>query len=58
VKVAVLAGRVKLSEPEWRRAGIEIVRPIAPADLPLEEAMRRAPELLAAATRQLPIVRR
>ncbi|MEI6085396.1 MAG: glycerate kinase [Verrucomicrobiota bacterium] len=58
VKVAVLAGRVKLTEAEWRRAGIDAVLAIAPADLPLEEALRRAPELLATATRQLPIVRR
>lgn len=58
VKVALLAGRVNLSETEWRRAGIEAATAIAPAGLPVEEAMRRASELLAAATRQLPIVRR
>ena len=49
VKVAVLAGRVKLSETEWRQAGIEIAQAITPATLPTAEAMQRAPELLAAA---------
>jgi len=53
VKVAVLAGRVKLPESEWRRAGMDAVLAITPADLPVEDAMRRAPELLAAAARLL-----
>ena len=49
VKVAVLAGRVKLGEATWRQAGIEIAQAIAPTTLSTTEAMRRAPELLAAA---------
>ena len=53
VKVAVLAGRVKLSEPEWRRAGIASARAIAPATLDTPRAIQQAPELLAAAVRQL-----
>ena len=53
VKVAVLAGRVSLPETEWRRAGIEIAKAITPANMPTAEAFRRAPEFLAAATRQL-----
>jgi glycerate kinase len=52
VKVAVLAGSVELSEAEWQEAGISFARPIA-SGLPLAEAMRRAPELLATAARQL-----
>jgi len=55
VKVAVLAGRVKLSETEWQRAGISIAQAIAPATLDTGTAMRQAPELLAAAVRELPI---
>ena len=49
VKVAVLAGRVKLSTAEWQQAGIAIAEAITPATLPTAEAMQRAPELLAAA---------
>ena len=52
-KVAVLAGRVKLSEPEWRLAGIASARAIAPATLDTPRAIQQAPELLAAAVRQL-----
>jgi len=49
VKVAVLAGRVKLGEAAWRQAGIEIAQAITPATMPTAEAMQRAPELLAKA---------
>ena len=52
-KVSVLAGRVKLSEPEWRLAGIASARAIAPATLDTPRAIQQAPELLAAAVRQL-----
>jgi len=53
VKVAVLAGSVELSEAEWRSAGIEIARAIAPAMMSTAEAMKRAKELLAAAVHEL-----
>ena len=56
VKVAVLAGRVKLAEADWRRAGIAVAQAIAPATLDTPRAMQQAPELLAAAVRQLPIL--
>jgi len=53
VKVAVLAGRVKLAEADWRRAGISIAQAIAPATLDTPRAIQQAPELLAAAVRKL-----
>ena len=56
MKVAVLAGRVQLGEAEWRRAGITIAQAIAPATLDTARAMHQAPELLAAAVRQLSIL--
>jgi len=52
VKVAVIAGSVALSETEWRSAGIAMARAIKPAKMSTAEAMRRADELLAAATRK------
>ena len=56
VKVAVLAGRVKVGEPEWRRAGISIAQAIAPATLDTPRAIQQAPELLAAAVRKLSLL--
>ena len=56
VKVAVLAGRVKLSETEWRRAGITVAQAIAPATLGSTRALQQAAELFAAAVRPLPIL--
>ncbi|MCG3149388.1 MAG: Glycerate 3-kinase [Verrucomicrobiae bacterium] len=53
VKVAVVAGRVRLPESAWRHAGISAAFSIAPAEMPAQEAMRRAPELLTATIRQL-----
>ena len=55
VKVAVLAGRINLPESEWRHAGISVAQAITPAGMNITEAFRRAPELLAAAVRQLSI---
>ena len=56
VKVAVLAGRVKLAESAWRRAGIAIAQAIAPATLDTPRAIQQAPELLAAAVRKLSLL--
>jgi len=56
VKVAVLAGRVKLVETDWRRAGISIAQAIAPATLDTPRAIQQAPELLAAAVRKLALL--
>jgi glycerate 2-kinase len=49
VRVAVLAGSVALPETEWRAAGVRAVCATRPNDMPVDEAMRRAPELLARA---------
>ena len=56
VKVAVLAGRVKLAESAWRQAGISIAQAIAPATLDTPRAIQQAPELLAAAVRKLSLL--
>ena len=56
VKVAVLAGRVKVAEADWRRAGISIAQAIAPATLDTPRAIQQAPELLAAAVRKLELL--
>lgn len=52
VRVAVLAGRVTLAPGEWRAAGVDHADAITPADMGLEEALNRAPELLTAAVRR------
>lgn len=49
VPVAVLAGRVALSEEAWRPAGIEAAVACAPPGMGSHEAMARAEELLDAA---------
>jgi len=56
VKVAVLAGRVKLAEADWRRVGISMAQAIAPATLDTPHAIQQAPELLAAAVRKLALL--
>ena len=56
VKVAVLAGRVKLNESDWRRAGISSAHAIAPAAMRTAEAMQRAAELLAQAAGRILIM--
>ena len=53
VRVAVLAGAVSLSEADWRAAGIEKVLACTPSSMDETDAMRRAPDLLAKATRRL-----
>jgi glycerate 2-kinase len=47
VRAAVLAGSVAMAEAEWRAAGIDAVRATQPDDMPVDEAMRCAPDLLA-----------
>ena len=53
VKVAVLAGRVKLSEAEWRQWGIEVVSAVTPPEMSTGEGIRRAAELLFERAREL-----
>lgn len=55
VKIAVLAGRVQLTEAQWRSAGVDLAQAIAPAEMSTVDAMRQAAELLGSAARQLPI---
>ncbi|MBL7011500.1 MAG: glycerate kinase [Kiritimatiellales bacterium] len=45
-KTGVIAGCVKLSETEWRAAGVEWVATLQPAGMSTEESMRRSRELL------------
>ncbi len=52
-KVAVLAGRVRLEEAQWRGAGVHLVRSLAPSTMSTAEAMARAAELLHAEARLL-----
>jgi glycerate kinase len=54
VPVAVLAGEVRLSPDQWRQEGIALALAIRPPAMPLDEAMARAAELLAAAAASLP----
>ena len=51
VPVAVLAGSVQLPPAAWAEAGIAAALAITPEGMPLENAMEKAPELLAAAAR-------
>lgn len=51
-RVAVLAGRVRLSPEEWRRAGFAVAIEAAPENLGEDEALAQARPLLAAATRR------
>jgi glycerate kinase len=51
VKVAVIAGSVQVPPAEWKSAGIQCALPTAPPDMPLDQALSRARELLAQAAR-------
>jgi glycerate kinase len=53
IPVVALAGSITLSEDELESAGIEKALAIAPATMPLDEAVRRARELTEAAAFQL-----
>jgi len=55
VKIAVLAGRILLTESQWRGAGVDLARAIAPPAMSTPDAMRQAAALLHATTQQLPI---
>ncbi len=52
VKVAVIAGSVKVTEDECRTHGVEIALPTAPADTPMEVALKTAKEDLESTARQ------
>ena len=45
-KIGVIAGCVKLSETEWRAAGVEWVETLQPGDMTAEESIARSRELL------------
>lgn len=45
-KVALFAGRVALDRTRARAAGVDFATAITPRDMPMDEAMRLAPELL------------
>ena len=53
IPVVALAGSIALSEDELESAGIEKAVAIAPATMPLDQAMRRARELIECAAFQL-----
>lgn len=57
VKTAVLAGRVQLTEAQWRHAGMDDAQAIAPLTMSTADAMRRAAELLFVAAQQLTLAR-
>ncbi len=48
-KTGVIAGSVRLSEAEWRTAGVEMAVALQQPDMPLEEAIARSRELLVGA---------
>lgn len=52
VKAAVIAGSVKVSDDECRARGLEFAWPTAPAEMPMEVALRTAREDLQAAGRR------
>ena len=52
VKVAVIAGSVQVSQREWEEAGIACALPTAPADMPFDQALGQARELLALTARR------
>ncbi|MCX7009396.1 MAG: glycerate kinase [Kiritimatiellaeota bacterium] len=56
VKIAVLAGRVLLSEEQWRSAGVDVAAASAPSVMSTPDAMRQAAALLYATAQQLPLV--
>ena len=51
-RVAVIAGQVRLSEAEWRSAGIETATALTGPGVTTDEAVRRAQELLREAARR------
>jgi glycerate 2-kinase len=53
VKVAVIAGSVKVPESAWRCEGIEFALPTMGPEMELDEAMASAEKLLASSARQL-----
>jgi glycerate kinase len=55
-RVAVIAGRVALSEPEWRACGVETAIPLRTTDLSEDYAIAHAAEMLDQRTRELSIV--
>ena len=55
VKIAVLAGRVQLTETQWRGAGVDLARAIAPPAMSTADAMHQAAALLHTTARQLPL---
>ena len=55
VKIAVLAGRVLLTEEQWRGAGVDLARAIAPPAMNTPDAIRQATALLHATAQQLPL---
>lgn len=52
-RVAVLAGSVKLSEAEWRAAGVDYAVAFSPPDMKIEEAIAREREFLVEGARRL-----
>jgi len=52
-RVAVIAGQVRIPPAEYRQAGIEVAIAAKPDDMPLEEALRKSRDLVAAATRRM-----
>jgi len=53
VKVAVIAGNVRVPEDVWRREGIEVALSTMASGMELDEAMASAESLLESATRRL-----
>jgi glycerate kinase len=52
-RVAVLAGSVALARADWLAAGVQETESCAPTGMLLDEAIRRAPELLRSAAERL-----
>lgn len=50
-QVAVLAGQVKLSEAQWRQAGVAVALSVKPDDMPLDEALKNSRTLLSRAAK-------
>ncbi len=46
VKTGVIAGSVRLTEEQWRAAGIDFVATLQPEGMSAEESIRRSRELL------------
>lgn len=51
-RVAVFAGSVNLPEAEWRRAGVDATFALKAPGMTVDQAISRAPELLAGCTRE------